>query len=253
MLIDTHAHIQFDTYDDSRDAVVERALETGVQYIICPGIDLDSSEQAIELADRYDPVYAAAGIHPHDSEDLPANWLQQIEEMSKHPKVVALGEMGLDYFKEYSPRESQKAIFRSQMELACDIDMPIIVHNRDSDDDMRSLITGYGPGSGVLHCFVSDITMATEMVNLGYLISFTGIATFGNATVENTISKLSLQDMMVETDAPFLTPEPHRGKTNEPAYVTHIADRIAELKSLPVEKVRRTTGENACQLFSLPS
>jgi len=252
MLIDTHAHIQFGAYDENRDAVIERALEAGIGYIICPGIDLESSEQAVQLAEEYECVYAAAGIHPHESTELPDDWLYRIEDLCDHPLVVALGEIGLDYFKEYSPGEAQRNTFRSQLELAGDLALPIIVHNRDSDEDMRRIITEAGPGNGVMHCFTSDIRMARDMVDLGYLISFTGIATFGNTVVDNTILELPIDHMMVETDSPFLAPAPYRGKTNEPAYVTAVADKIAELKELDPATVRERTTENAQQLFNLP-
>lgn len=252
MLIDTHAHIQFDTYDSDRDEMIQRAVDNGVAYIICPGIEPKSNELAIQLAEKYDNVYATVGVHPHDCEDLGLRWLERLEQQARHPKVVALGEMGLDYFKEYTPRSLQRNVFRAQLELAASLDMPVVVHNRDSDDDVARLMTDHGNGKGVLHCFASDLAMANKMVRAGYLISFTGIATFGNKTVTETIRGLQLNYMMVETDSPFLAPQPVRGKTNEPSYVRHVAEKIAELKNTTIQEVERITTHNAAKLFSLP-
>ncbi len=252
MLVDTHAHIQFDSYDSDRDAMIKRAVDNGVKYIICPGIEPESNERAIKIAEKYENVFATVGVHPHDCENLGMNWLKRLEEQAKHPKVVALGEMGLDYFKEYTPREMQRNVFRAQLELASSLDLPVVVHNRDSDDDVAKLMTNHGGGKGVLHCFASDLSMANRMVREGYLISFTGIATFNNKTVIDTIKGLQLNYMMVETDSPFLAPVPVRGKTNEPAYVRHIAEKIAELKNTTIQEVERITTHNAAKLFSLP-
>jgi len=252
MLIDTHAHIQFDTYDGERDEMLQRAADAGVEYVICPGIDLATSRQAVALADRYDAVFAAVGVHPHDCEDLPEDWLKQLEALADHPGVVAIGEIGLDYFKEYTPREAQHEAFRQQLELAASLGMPVIVHNRESDEDMERLMSAHGDGSGVLHCYASTLDLARRMVDRGYLISFTGIATFGNKTVESTIRGLDLADIMVETDSPFLAPVPKRGRTNEPAYVRYVADKVAELQEVTPEEVVRVTTENARRCFSLP-
>ena len=252
MLIDTHGHIQLDTYDNNRDEIVRRALDAGVEYIVCPGIDPESNEKAIRIAEEYENVFAAVGVHPHDAEALPENWLAQIEELSKHPKVVALGEMGLDYFKDYSPRDVQRRAFIEQLELAGSLELPVIVHNRDSDDDMVEIMTEYGPGNGVMHCFTSDLQMAETMVGLGYVISFSGIATFGNTTVEEAVRGLDIQHLMVETDCPFLAPAPKRGKTNEPSFVRYTAEKVAALKGLSISEVEEMTTRNAVDLFRLP-
>lgn len=252
MLIDTHGHIQLDTYDENRDEIVQRATEAGVEYIVCPGIDPDSNERAVQVAEKYENVFAAVGIHPHDAEDLPEDWLKQIEDLASYPKVVALGEMGLDYFKDYTPRDVQKRAFIQQLEMASSLEMPVIVHNRDSDKDMAELMTKYGPGVGVMHCFTSDLAMAEQMINLGYLISFSGIATFGNKTVESTIHGLDLKHIMVETDCPFLAPVPKRGRTNEPSYVRYTAEKVAEIKGTDLSEIERITTRNAIELFYLP-
>lgn len=252
MLIDSHAHIQFDTYDSNRDEIIERARKSGVEYIVCPGIDPESNALAIKTAEEYENVFAAVGIHPHDSDDLPDGWLRTLEEQMDHPKVVALGEMGLDYFKEYTPRETQRRVLTQQLELATSLEAPVIIHNRASDTDMTELMLNYGPGVGVMHCFTSDLAMAQQMVDAGYLISFSGIATFGNKIVENTINGLDLDVFMVETDCPFLAPVPRRGKTNEPAFVRYTAQKIAEMKSCSLEKVAQVTTANTSQLFNLP-
>lgn len=252
MLIDTHAHIQFGTYDSNRDEIIRRARENGVEYIVCPGIDPESNELAIQIAEQYENVFAAVGIHPHDSENLPDDWLQTLEDQMSHPRVVALGEMGLDYFKEYSPQETQRRVLIQQLELATSLEVPVIIHNRDSDADMTELMLKYGPGVGVMHCFTSDLDMAETMIDAGYFISFSGIATFGNTTVENTVKGTPLEVMMVETDCPFLAPVPKRGKTNEPAFVRYTAEKIAEMKSRTLEEVAEITTANTSQLFDLP-
>jgi len=253
MLIDTHAHIQFDQYASSCEEMLSDAAEQGVRYVVCPGIDLQSSQEAIQLAENYDEVYAVVGVHPHDCEDLPDDWLTQIEEMAAHPKVVALGEMGLDYFKEYTPRDLQQQVFRQQLELAASLELPVVIHNRDGDEDLGNILEDYGSGYGVLHCYTSTLQFAQQMTELGYLISFTGIATFGNRQVEEAITGLALDKMMVETDSPFLAPVPNRGKTNQPAYVRHVAEKVAELKGVSFEQVEQVTTRNALQFFNLPS
>jgi len=252
MLIDSHAHIQFDTYDSNREEIIRRARDNGVDYIVCPGIDQESNERAIRIAEQYDNVFAAVGIHPHDSADLPAGWLQTLEEQMNHPRVVALGEMGLDYFKEYTPKETQRRVLTAQLELATSLEVPVIIHNRDSDADMTELMRKYGPGTGVMHCFTSDLHMAETMVDAGYFISFSGIVTFGNKTVSNTIMGLDVSVMMVETDSPFLAPVPKRGRTNEPSFVRLTAEKIAEMKSRTLDEVAEITTANTSQLFNLP-
>ena len=252
MLIDTHAHIQFDPDESKMDGVLRRAEQAEVKYVVCPGIDPETSRKAIELTEQYENVFATVGIHPHDCEALPSDWLHQIEELAAHQKVVALGEMGLDYFKDYTPRSRQRAVFREQLALAKSLNLPVVVHNREADEDIETLLAEDGTGSGVLHCFTSSLEFAERMVDRGYHISFTGIATFGNTTVEQAIRGLDLNHMMVETDSPFLAPVPHRGKTNEPAYVRFVAEKISELKDIPVEEVARITTENARQFFRLP-
>ncbi|MCH8011204.1 MAG: TatD family hydrolase [Candidatus Marinimicrobia bacterium] len=252
MFIDTHAHLYYNDLYIQLDDVVRRADEAGVNTIVCIGTDLSSSRNSISIAESYPNIYATVGIHPHDSKDAPSDYLSQIRELASHPKVVAIGEMGLDFYRNFSPIDVQIDIFTEQLELAKELELPAIVHNRDADDKVIEVIRKVGIHYGVGHCFSSDIEMAEKLLELGFHISFTGNITFGNNNTEFVLKKVPLESIMLETDCPFLTPVPNRGKMNEPANIPYIASRVAEIKNVTKVKVAEVTTTTAINFFNLP-
>ncbi|MFC1746702.1 TatD family hydrolase [Candidatus Neomarinimicrobiota bacterium] len=250
MLIDTHAHIFYKDYVGEYDLLLERAAIAGVESIICVGLDVETSMQAIALAEKYDQVWATVGVHPHDAQDAPENYITRLKEMVPHPKVVAIGEMGLDYFRNISPRDTQQRVFREQLELAAESGLPAVVHNREGDGDVYRILTEIGHTRGVLHCFSSTPDFARQLINFGLYISFTGTVTFGRNENAAVLEAVGLDRVMVETDCPYLAPVPHRGKTNEPAFVRHTADKIAEICGITLGELGGRTTTNAQNLFS---
>ncbi|NNG27015.1 MAG: YchF/TatD family DNA exonuclease [Ignavibacteriaceae bacterium] len=254
MFVDTHAHLFFDNFDGEVDQVIDKALNDGIDYILVPSTDLKTSEQVIELTEKYDIVYGAVGVHPHDTKDWDNSWLEKIEELSKHERIVAIGEIGLDYYYDYSPKEKQVEAFKAQIDLALKLDLPIIVHNRDSDDDLMKVIGEYC-SSGLkaqFHCFNSTAKNAQELINMNYMISFTGNITFKKADkLRELVKTVGLDHLLLETDSPFMTPVPHRGKRNEPSNIKYIAEKIAEIHQTDIKEVARITSLNAFKLFGV--
>ena len=256
MLIDSHAHIQGTEYTGDREAVIARAREAGVDKIITVGGagDMSSNAEAVALANVFPEIYATVGMHPHDAKDVGAEELERLRALTSHPKVVAVGETGLDYYYSHSPHDVQRRVFRQFIHMARLADLPIVVHERDAAKDAAELLSAEGGGSlqGVIHCFTGNYEAARAYLDLGFYLSFTGIITFKNAEpLREVVRKVPLESMLVETDSPFLTPVPHRGKRNEPAYVRLVAETIATLKRLPLEKVADVTSENVCALFGI--
>ena len=248
ILIDTHTHIYYDDYSGRMDDVIQAAADNGVEKIISVGVDLATSEECIKLSEKYPSVYAACGYHPHEAAKAPRGYLYELEEFYTHTKVVAVGEIGLDYHYNFSEPRDQKKIYREQLEMASSLDLPAVVHCRESDDDVLCGIQQSGHKSGVIHCFTSDLDFANSILKTGFCISFTGIITFVKE-LEEVVKTIPLDKMMVETDSPYLSPKPHRGKKNEPAYVMHVAEKIANLKEISVEEVANATTETAYNLF----
>lgn len=253
MLIDTHAHLDLDDFDGDRDAVIARARAAGVERIITIGIGLEECRRAIEIASAHPFIYAAIGLHPHNASMLDLAALDFLEEQARDMRVVALGEMGLDFYRNRSPRQDQVRAFRAQLDLAAALKLPVVIHDRDAHaETLQILREEKPPCGGVLHCFSGDTAMARACIDLGFLISIPGTVTFKNAAgLHAVVVDTGLEHLLIETDCPFLTPAPHRGKRNEPAYVRFIAEKIAELKNVPLEEVAVRTGENACRLFGL--
>ncbi len=254
MFVDTHAHLFYPNFNGELDQVLERAKIAGVEYIIVPGTDLASSSQAIELADKYEMIYAAVGIHPHDTKEWDDSLLEKIEELAAHNKVVAIGEVGLDYYYDFSPKEVQINAFKKQIDLAVKLDLPIVVHNRESNDDLMNIIRSY-KDSGLraqFHCFAGSIDDAHELIEMKHLISFPGNITFKKADDLRKILKgISIENLLIETDSPFMTPVPYRGQRNEPAYVTLVAEEIAKQHGISIADVARTTSYNSYKLFGV--
>ena len=247
-LIDTHAHIYYDDYSKRIDDVILEAADNGVEKIISIGVDLKSSEECMKLAEKYETVYATCGIHPHEAEKAPKGYLYELEQFYEHQKVVAVGEIGLDYHYDFSDRKIQRKIYQDQLEMANSLDLPAVVHCRESDDDILIGILESSHRSGVIHCFTSNLDFAVRILETGFYLSFTGMITFVRE-LEEVVREVPLDKMMVETDSPYLTPKPFRGKKNEPAYVLHVAEKIAKLKDISLEEVAESTTKTAYSLF----
>lgn len=233
--------------------ILDAAAEQGVDHLVVVGIDIPSSEFAIRLAEDHPQIYAAAGIHPTDVSKAPKNWENHILDMLSHPRVVAVGETGLDYYWDDSTADLQKIFFKDHLDLSLATGKPVIVHNRDADQDIVQLILEHGNSKGVFHCWPSPWDIARPLLDKGYHISFTGTVTFKkNEAVQEVATRMPLERLMLETDSPFLTPVPHRGKRpNEPKYIPHIAEKIAELRGMTLNEIAKATTQNAELFFKL--
>ena len=261
MLTDTHCHLDFDWFEEDRDQVIARAREVGVKRLLNPGIHEISSQKALNLSDKYPEVYAAVGVHPNDALSWDDATLGNLRMMASHPKVVAIGEIGLDYYRDRAPMDVQKRIFLVQLHLAAELDLPVVIHCRDAMEDMISLLRDWQAvleksqssitnSPGVLHSFSGSEQDAKEIRELNFLIGITGPITFRNSKeLQELVIRLPLESILIETDAPFLTPHPFRGKRNEPARVKLVAEKIAELHSEVYNNVTQATALNADQLF----
>ena len=251
MFIDSHAHIQLSQFNRDRDAVLKRAHEAAVTNILVIGFDMETSLGAIELAEKHSHIYATVGMHPHDAKDLTPDVMRTFRELAAHPKVIALGEMGLDYYRNLSPRPAQKAAFEEQLDLAEEIQMPIVIHNRDAYMDILPILEArHGKIRGVLHCFTGDVELMHRGLEIGFHIGIGGIVTYKNAADVQAVAQEVPEDrLLIETDCPWLAPQFRRGKRNEPAYVHAVAAKIAELRGTSVETIGKTTTENFETLF----
>lgn len=252
MLIDSHAHLDDESFDKDRDEIIDDLKNQGVEIVINPGADAQSSVKAISLAKKYDNIYAAVGVHPHDVKDMDDSTIQLLSSLADYDKVVAIGEIGLDYHYDYSPRDLQRKWLIEQIKLAKKLQLPIIIHEREASQDMYNILKQEADGNltGVLHCYSGSLELAREYLKMGFYISFAGPVTFKNARVPKEVVKsIPLDRMLVETDSPYLTPEPKRGKRNEPLNVRYVAAMIAELKEISFDEVAIATSENTKKLF----
>lgn len=254
MLVDTHCHLDFDRFDEDREAMIGRAVEAGVRKMIVPAVDLDDIPKLLALAEQHQWLFAAVGVHPNSTAELPTDWLAQIRAYANHHKVVAIGEIGLDYYWDKAAPAVQKNALLAQMALAHELKLPVILHNREADADMLAVLRDTPQSNkknpGVLHSFMSDWDTAVDAVDLGYYLGFTGPITYKkNDHLRNIAREMPIDRLLVETDAPFLAPQVKRGKRNEPAYVKYIADYIADLRGLAPETLADMTTENAACLF----
>jgi TatD DNase family protein len=254
MFIDTHAHLFFENFKDDIDDVIARAKESRVDYIVIPATDIKTAKEAIELSEKYEQIYATVGIHPHDSKEWDESLIPEIEKLAKHPKVVAIGEIGLDYYYDFSPQDKQIKAFKTQLNLALKLELPVVIHNRDSDADMMDIIQSFC-GSGLkaqFHCFNGSLDSAIEFMKMNHFISFTGNITFKKSDgLRDILKHIDLNHLMLETDSPFMTPVPFRGKRNEPAYVSYVAQQVADVHKLSLEDVGRITSLNAFRFFGI--
>tara|TARA_Y100001934_G_C12372071_1_gene786946 strand:- start:1197 stop:1952 length:756 start_codon:yes stop_codon:yes gene_type:complete len=251
MLTDTHCHLFYDELKNDLPGVLERARKQGVGRFICVATNITDSNECLQLSLVHDNIYASAGIHPHDAKDAPNNFVDQIYELMNNHKMVAVGEMGLDYFRNLSEPEVQKNVFRAQMKIALELNKPVIFHNRDADEDLISILNEFPDVIGVAHCFSSTLETAKKFINLGYYISFSGNITFKNSHLPKVAKELPLERLLVETDCPYLSPDPYRGKINEPSRVRIVAERLAEIHRTSLEKIVEITSENATNIFKL--
>lgn len=257
-LIDTHCHLDFDRFDEDRRNVVVRAKEAGLVQIIVPAVDLENMPAVLDLTEQFPGVLAAVGVHPNSASGWQENWLDKVKQSASHPHVVAIGEIGLDYYWDRTPPENQRAAFRDQLQLAAELDLPVIVHNRDATIDVLRLLAesplAGRPRAGVLHSFSADRAAAADAVALGFYIGITGPVTFKKADeLREIVATVPSDRLLIETDAPFLAPQPYRGKRNEPAYVRFVADAIAVIRESTVEEIAASTTANARRLFQLES
>ncbi len=254
MLADSHAHIDDERFDADREEVVARALAAGVSLIVNIGADMASSARSVALAETYPGIYAAVGMHPHDSQDMQETDYLQLERWTTHPKVVAIGEIGLDYHYDLSPRPVQKEVFLRQLDLARKTGKPFIIHEREAHADMMDIIRNAARGlNGVFHCFSGSVETAREYLKMGFYISVAGPVTFPKSVKTKEVAKaVPLDRLLVETDSPYLTPQPFRGKRNEPAYVRLVAEEIAGLRNIPLEELAAATTANVRRLFNIP-
>ena len=252
-LIDTHTHLDFDRFDGERDAVIDRARDENVKAMLTIGVDYKTSVAAVKIAEEYTNVFAAVGVHPHDAKSMTDEHFADLRDMLSHPKVVAIGEVGLDYHYDYSPRDVQRRVLRQFLDLSLDTQMPLIIHTRESDEDVLAVIQAKAKEGwrGVFHCFAGDEKMARKVIDLGFLVSFTGNITFKKSTSLHVMETVPLEKMMIETDSPFMAPVPNRGKRNEPAFVKIVAEKISEAKGISFEEVAQITTKNAIDLFGL--
>jgi len=254
MLVDSHCHLDFKDFDGEVDAIVERAGAAGVGLMVTICTKVTQFDKVLAVAERYDNVLCSVGIHPHEAEDEPEVEAARLIELAQHPKVVGIGETGLDYFYEHAPRDAQRRNFVAHIHAARETGLPLIVHARDADEDMADILAhemGEGAFPGLLHCFSSSPKLARTAIDLGLYISLSGIVTFKNAKeLQETAAHLPLDRLLVETDAPYLAPVPKRGKRNEPAFVAHTAARVAELQKISPDALAQKTTENFFRLFT---
>ncbi|MGG0029836.1 TatD family hydrolase [Bacillus safensis] len=254
MLFDTHAHLNAEQYNEDLEQVIERAKSEKVEKIVVVGFDRPTITRAMELIEEYDFIYAAIGWHPVDAIDMTDEDLAWIKDLSQHEKVVAIGEMGLDYYWDKSPKDVQKEVFRRQIALAKEVNLPIVIHNRDATEDVVTILKEEGAAEvgGIMHCFTGSLETAKACMEMNFYISFGGPVTFKNAKKpKEVVKEIPSERLLIETDCPYLTPVPFRGKRNEPSYVKYIAEQIAELREISFEELAELTTKNAKKVFRI--
>ncbi|MDR3578745.1 MAG: TatD family nuclease-associated radical SAM protein [Oryzomonas sp.] len=253
ILIDSHAHIYYRDYAGDFDEMLKRAADAGVGAMVVVGTDIESSRESVELAEKYPQMYAAVGIHPHDAGRVTEQCYSIIRDLARSSaKVVAIGEIGLDFYRDLCPRDEQEIVFRRFLRLANELEMPVVIHDRDAHECVLAILREEGVRRGVLHCFSGDAAMAAEAIAMGFYLSIPGTVTYpSNEALRNVVRSVSIDRLLVETDCPYLTPAPHRGRRNEPAYVRLAAEKVSEIKGLSLEDVARITTKNCRNLFGI--
>ncbi len=252
MLFDTHAHLNDPAFDPDREEILKTLPSLGIGYVLNAGCSLASSRDIVAMAEKVPYLYASVGSHPDSCDEVNAQVLEQYRQLCRHPKVKAIGEIGLDYYYEDVPRDIQKQAFRAQMELAREVDLPVIVHERDAHEDGMKIVQEFPQVQGVFHCFSGAKEMAVWLVKRGWMVGFTGVLTFKNARKAiEAAQAIPIESIVIETDCPFMAPEPYRGKRNYPGYLGKMAEKLAQIKGLSVEQVEQITTENAKRLYRI--
>lgn len=252
MIFDTHAHYDDEKFDGDRDQILSSLAGSGVTLVVDPGSDLESSEKALDIAEKYPFVYAAVGYHPHEAEHADEAGLMRIRELAENPRAVAIGEIGLDYYYDFSPRDIQKQVFRRQLELARELKLPAVVHQREACADCMEIIRDFPDVSGELHCFSGSVETAMELVSMGWYLGFNGAITFKSARKSHEVIRwMPLDRLLIETDCPYLAPVPVRGTRNSSLNLPYVAAKIAELREISTDEVERITMENGKRFFNI--
>jgi TatD DNase family protein len=252
-MIDSHCHLDFKEFDGQLDETIKAAGEKGVHTVINIGCDLESSYKSVELSVKYENVYAAVGVHPHDAKKFDHETEEELYKLLDNKKVVAIGETGLDFYRDLSPRKKQTEVFRRHLDMAVKVAMPVVIHSRQSFPETVEIIREYSDelAGGVFHCFPGTVDDAYEVIDLGFSISVGGVITYKNSKMGQVAAEIPLEYILLETDSPYLTPEPFRGKTNQPAYVKYVAQKLSELKSIPFAEVEKITDRNTRKVFRI--
>jgi len=255
-MIDSHSHIYTKPYRDDRDEVIGRAREAGIRHLLQVGCNLEDSKLAIELAEQVPGIFASVGVHPHDADTWSDTIAAEFRQMTDHPKVVAYGEIGLDFYYDNSPRDLQIQAFEKQMQLVQDLNdqLPVVIHSRDAEPETLEVLKNFPiERGGHVHCYTGTLETAKQILDLGYHIGFTGVITFKNAQdLREVVKMVPMDRMLIETDSPYLTPIPHRGKRNEPAFVQFVAEAIASIKAIRIEEVLEITDQNFYEVYGQP-
>lgn len=247
-IFETHAHLDFPQFDKDREQLIKKCFDKGIAYIINIGVDEKTCNASIKLAEKYDQIYATVGFHPHDATDYQVGFIRK---KAQHPKVIAIGEIGLDYYRNLSPKDTQKNVFEDQIKIALELDLPIVVHDRDAHDDCFDILSRNDAKKVVFHCFSGDEIFAQKILEKGWFISFTGVVTYKNSNLENTIRLVPDNKFFIETDSPYLSPHPQRGKRNSPLNLQYIIERISEIRGTTPKKIIELSYANACEFFNL--
>ena len=248
-IFETHTHLDSQHFDKDREQLIKKCFKSGIEYMINISVDEKTCNASIKLAEKYNQIFAAVGFHPHDATDFNADFIRK---KAQHPKVIAIGEIGLDYYRNLSPKNVQKKVFEQQIKIALELDMPIIVHDRDAHEDCYEILAINNAKNVVFHCFSGDEIFAQKLIEKGWFISFTGIVTYKNSNMENTIRLVPEDSFFVETDSPYLSPNPRRGKRNSPLNLQYIIEKISEIRGTTPKKIAELSYNNACKFFALP-
>lgn len=251
VLVDTHAHLDDPQFEHDLEETIRRAVAAGVHFIITVGTNITSSKSAVAIAEAYEGVFAAVGVHPHEAKETDKRTWEELRQLAKHPRVIAIGEIGLDFYRNLSPAPDQRRAFRAQLRMAKELGLPIIVHDRDAHREVLEMLQADGAGlQGVMHCFSGSLETAQEAIQMGFYISTAGSVTFPNAIrLREVIARVPLERLLVETDCPYLAPMPYRGRRNEPVYLRLIATKVAETRGISFQSIAQATTVNARRLF----
>lgn len=248
-IFETHMHLDFSHFDKDREQLIKKCFNSGIEYMINVGVDEKTCNASINLAEKHKNIYASVGFHPHDATDYNAEFICN---KAKHKKVIAIGEIGLDYYRNLSPKDVQKKVFEQQIQIALELDLPIIVHDRDAHEDCYEILNKNNAKNVVFHCFSGDEIFAQKVIEKGWFISFTGTVTYKNSNMDNTIRLVPENKFFIETDSPYLSPHQHRGKRNSPLNLQYVIEKISEIRGTTPKKIAELSYDNACNFFALP-